>query len=121
MPVHDWARVDAGIFHAFHHGWIEEIARALNRDLLPPDYDALPEQHAAGFGPDVLALELARNGEDADQLLPEVGRGTVTLTAPKLQPIAETDLAFYRRKQASVAVRHVSGDRVVAMVEVVSP
>jgi hypothetical protein len=25
MPVHDWPRVEAGIFHAFHHGWIEEI------------------------------------------------------------------------------------------------
>jgi hypothetical protein len=30
-------------------------------------------------------------------------------------------MAFYRRKQKSVAVRHVSGDRIVAMVEVVSP
>jgi hypothetical protein len=30
-------------------------------------------------------------------------------------------MAFYRRKQNSVTVRHVSGDRVVAMVEVVSP
>ena len=34
MPIHDWARVDAGIFHAFHHDWITEIARALNRGLL---------------------------------------------------------------------------------------
>ena len=34
---------------------------------------------------------------------------------------AETDMAFYRRKQKAVAVRHVSGDRTVAMVEVVSP
>jgi hypothetical protein len=22
-PVHDWTRVDAGIFHDFHHAWIE--------------------------------------------------------------------------------------------------
>ena len=29
MPIHDWTRVDAGLFHAFHHGWIEELARAL--------------------------------------------------------------------------------------------
>jgi hypothetical protein len=33
----------------------------------------------------------------------------------------ETDLAFYRRKQKVIAVRHVSGDEVVAVVEVVSP
>ena len=30
-------------------------------------------------------------------------------------------MAFYRRKQTPVVVRHVSGDRVVAMIEVVSP
>ena len=42
MPIHDWTRVDAGIFHAFHHDWITEIARALNRGLLPADYYALP-------------------------------------------------------------------------------
>ena len=22
MPIHDWTRVDAGLFHAFHQGWI---------------------------------------------------------------------------------------------------
>jgi hypothetical protein len=43
------------------------------------------------------------------------------LTVPKLEPIAETDMEFYRRKQKSVTIRHVSGDRVVAMVEIVSP
>jgi hypothetical protein len=54
MPVHDWTRVDAGIFHVFHHRWISAISDALNQGILPPDYYALPEQHAAGFGPDVL-------------------------------------------------------------------
>ena len=41
--------------------------------------------------------------------------------APKLVPAAETDLEFYRRKQNSISVRHLSGDRVVAMIEIVSP
>src|SRR4051812_28501831 len=49
MPIHDWTRVDAGIFHAFHHDWITEIARALNRGLLPTEYYALPEQLVVGF------------------------------------------------------------------------
>jgi hypothetical protein len=44
MPAQDWTKVDAGIFHAFHHEWITEIGRALNRGILPPDYYALPEQ-----------------------------------------------------------------------------
>jgi hypothetical protein len=56
MPIHDWTRVDAGIFHAFHHDWITEIARALNRGLLPASYYALPEQLAGGLGPDILTL-----------------------------------------------------------------
>jgi hypothetical protein len=121
MPIHDWTRVDAGILHAFHHSWIEEIARALNRGLLPRDYYALPEQHAAGFGPDVLTLQEATNGEEEVSPGPPTSDGGVLLAAPKLRPTAETDRAFYRRKQSGVAVRHVSGDRIVAMVEVVSP
>lgn len=122
MPIHDWTRVDAGIFHDFHHAWIEEIKRALNRGVLPGDYYALAEQHAAGFGPDVLTLQGDRNGDDEDAtgFTPSTGGG-VLLAAPKLQPTAETDMAFYRRKQNTVTVRHVSGDRMVAIVEVVSP
>jgi hypothetical protein len=121
MPIHDWTRVDAGIFHAFH-SWIEELARALNGGLLPGSYYALPEQHAAGYGPDVFALEERRDGfgseangteESAD------GRGNL-LVAPKLKHTAETDMAFYRRKQDAIAVRHVSGDILVAMVEIIS-
>ena len=27
MPVHDWTRVDAGVFHHFHLMWIAELAR----------------------------------------------------------------------------------------------
>jgi hypothetical protein len=30
MPIHDWTRVDAGIFHDFHQTWMPEIKRALN-------------------------------------------------------------------------------------------
>ena len=56
MPMHDWTLVAAGIFHAFHHRWISAISNTLNAGLLPPEYYALPEQQAAGFGPDVLTL-----------------------------------------------------------------
>src|SRR5438105_9162501 len=123
MPIHDWSRVEAGIFHDFHHSWIEEIKRALNAGLLPDDYYALAEQHAAGFGPDVLTLEESRNGDaDADRLTGAPAHGPAVLVAPpKVHLIAETDMEYYRRKQNTVAVRHVSGDRIVAMVEVVSP
>jgi Protein of unknown function (DUF4058) len=122
MPIHDWTRVEAGIFHDFHHAWIEELKRALNRGILPADYYALAEQHAAGFGPDVLTLQ-GNSRADADDPsdLGPTRAGIAVLPAPKLRPTAETDMAFYRRKQSTVAVRHVSGDRIVAMIEVVSP
>jgi hypothetical protein len=122
MPIHDWTRVDAGIFHAFHHSWIEEIARALNGGLLPGNYYALPEQHAAGYGPHVLALEERRDGFGSEASGTEEsadGHGNL-LVAPKLKHTAETDMAFYRRKQDAIAVRHVSGDTLVAMLEIMS-
>ncbi|HUY34228.1 MAG TPA: GxxExxY protein [Pirellulales bacterium] len=30
MPVHDWARVDAGTFHGFHTAWLTHLSEALN-------------------------------------------------------------------------------------------
>jgi hypothetical protein len=33
MPVHDWTRVDAGIFHDFHNAWITELRNVLNVPL----------------------------------------------------------------------------------------
>jgi hypothetical protein len=39
-PVRHW--------EAFHSRWASAIADALNEDLLPPDYFAEPETHAAG-------------------------------------------------------------------------
>jgi hypothetical protein len=39
---------------------------------------------------------------------------------PRVRITAETDLEFYRRKQNVVAVRHVSGDALVAIIEIVS-
>jgi hypothetical protein len=124
MPIHDWSRVESGIFHAFHHGWIEEIARDLNHGRLPGDYYALPEQHAAGFGPDVLTLQSRGPMATRDHEPHDVSSRrtkSVVLAAPKLQPVAETEMEFYRRKQKVIAVRHVLGDHLVAVVEIVSP
>lgn len=125
MPVHDWTRVDAGIFHAFHHDWITDLSRALNRGILPESYYALPEQVAGGFGPDVLTLQGAADeeGGEAASAVPSQSGGPPTLLVaePKLAPTAVTGMEFYRRKQAKIVVRHVSGDRVVAMIEIVSP
>ena len=122
MPMHDWTMVDAGIFHAFHHRWISAISDALNGGSLPADYYALPEQLAAGFGPDVLTLQGEGEGEpDSPGDSNPGGTATALRTRPKSRFAAETDTQFYRRKKSSVVVRHVSGDRIVAILEIVSP
>ena len=41
MPVHDWTRVAAGIFHDFRHCWVSALQSALNRQLLPDSFYAL--------------------------------------------------------------------------------
>src|SRR5271165_4095812 len=106
MPIHDWTRVEAGIFHHFHHGWIEEISRVLNAGLLPDDYYALAEQHAAGFGPDVLTLEEKHDAdsEGGGSTPPSSGGMGLLLVPPKIRVTAETDMEFYRRKQNTVTV-----------------
>jgi hypothetical protein len=114
MPMHDWTRVEPGIYHAFHHEWISEISRALNRGLLPDDLYALPEQQAAGFGPDVLTLQEMRDEHTA-------GTATLKRTKPRTTHYARTPAEFHRRRKSSIVVRHVSGDRIVAMIEIVSP
>ncbi len=81
MPIHDWTRVEAGIFHAFHHGWLTDISRALNRGL-PTDCYALPERIASEPGPEMPTLRVPGK---------------------------------------AVVVRHTSGHRVIAVVEIVSP
>lgn len=122
MPVHDWTRVEDGIFHDFHHAWIEEIKRALNAGLLPDDYYALAEQYASGYEPDVLTLQGGSDDEDEGNDAPESAssEGGLLLAPPKMPATDEAELDFYRRKAKSVTVRHVSGDRIVAMIEVVS-
>ena len=119
MPVHDWSRVEAGIFHHFHHYWISAISQQLNGQL-PPDYYALAEQFAGGFGPDVLTLQSkAKPKSKRARKEDDQGGGTLLLARPQTKLSGEAE--FYRHKQKRVAVRHVSDDRVIAVVEIVSP
>ena len=128
MPVHDWSRVDPGVFHDFHQTWIIEIRRALNSGLLPGSYYAMAEQHGGGYQPDVVTLKAripeptiyGSNGGSGEGAAPQGQAGGVLLAEPKARVRAETDLEFYRRKQNVVAVRHASGDELVAVVEIVS-
>src|SRR5262245_28821095 len=117
MPIHDWTRVDAGIFHAFHHDWITEIARTLNRGALPTGYYALPDQIAGGLGPDVLTLH--RPGSNGTP--PPDGGVALAEAPPRVRIRMRAEANRYAAKAKVVTIRHVSNHQVIAMVEIVSP
>ena len=45
MAIHDWSRIGAETFLAFHTNWIGRLMEALNQ-CLPEGFYALAEQHA---------------------------------------------------------------------------
>jgi hypothetical protein len=117
MPIHDWTRVDAGLFHAFHQSWIVILSRTLNSGVLPPDYFALPEQSIQGPIPDVLTLKLSEGRDEPDG----TGSGLAAAVAPpRTRVVRRADDTIYVRKADRIAVRHRHG-QVVAVVEIVSP
>src|SRR5437868_6009403 len=120
MPIHDWTQVDAGIFHHFHHDWITENARILNRQLKGTSYYALAEQIAGGLGPDVLTLQQPLGGKKAKKSVMASVRGGVALTeAPPQVRFRITEAGkWYALKKKAVTVRHVSEHHVVAVLEI---
>lgn len=122
MPIHDWSRVTAGIFHDFHQAWMTEIRNALNEGILSRPYYALMEQVAGHLGPDVLTLQALGNGDEgAPPSLSSSGLMTVALAPPRVRFTATTEMDEYVLKQKTLVIRRSSGDRVVALVEIVSP
>jgi hypothetical protein len=120
MPVHDWTRVDAGIFHDFHNVWNAELHNALNEGLLPHDYYALVEQHAGRFVSDVLTLHASQpNGEPPP--LPAISGAIAVAEAPPKARRKLTAVETYRQRRRTLAIRHVSGHRLIALLEIVSP
>jgi hypothetical protein len=118
MPIHDWTRVDSGLFHDFHQRWSVEITNTLNAGLLPKGYYALVEQRTGRPEPDVIAVETGGRGRA------KTDRGIATTLAepPRTRLVAnlDNDLAAYARKANRITVRHRLGS-VVAVIEIVSP
>src|SRR5690242_10795770 len=120
MPVHDWTRVDAGTFHAFHTRWISEIMGALNTGLLPEGYYAMAEQVATRMQTDVLTL---RAPLPALRPVPDAGGVAVAVAPPSAQMIARPDPSRKPRRVGRrgrhLVIRHISGHQVVALIEIV--
>jgi hypothetical protein len=120
MPVHDWTRVEAGIFHAFHVAWLPEIQKALNSGLLPNGYYALAEQHAGRAIADVLTRH-ASPAPGAPFPLPPATGGILLAEAPPRVRRKQTIEPAALSRRRTLALRHVSGHRLVALLEIVSP
>jgi hypothetical protein len=122
MPIHDWTRVTAATWHDFHLAWIAEIRHALNEGLLPPDYYAQAEQITGPFGPDVLTLQTddasSPNGAAGS---PSRGGVAITTSPPSPRMTAEAEMNDYVLKRRTLVIRHSSGDRIIALLEIVSP
>jgi hypothetical protein len=117
MPIHDWTRVDAGLFHAFHQSWIVVLSRALNAGVLPADYFALPEQPIQGPIPDVLTLNLSSGRSEPNWTASGLN---VATAPPRARLVRRAEETIYVRKADRIAVRHRHG-QVVAVIEIVSP
>lgn len=113
MPIHDWTRVRANRFHAFHQSWTIRIQDALNAGILPEGYFALAEQKTGGPEPDVFALSRPNFAEPR-----EVGLAVATHPV-QTRLKARSDAARYAERANQLAVRHPDGS-LVAIIEIVS-
>jgi hypothetical protein len=119
VPIHDWTRVDAGLFHAFRFGWITSLSSALNNGVLPSDYFALIEQRIQRPTEHFLDLQLPSR-DDAP-----IG-GTCGISVADIPPRTrlvrrpESEANIYARKADRITVRDREG-QVVALIEIVCP
>jgi hypothetical protein len=117
MPIHDWTRVDAGLFHHFHQDWTIELCRALNSGRLPAGFMALTDQHTGGRIPDVLTLH--RRAKDSATY--EMAGGLAVATAPpQARFVDEAEEDTYARRASRIRIQHRHG-QIVAVIEIVSP
>jgi hypothetical protein len=118
MPIHDWSRVSAGAFHDFHVSWIAELKHAL-KPLLPPGYYIMAEQLAGELGPDLLTLQIRPQAQAPEGGTP--GTTAVATRPPRVPITRRAEIDRYAARQRTLVIRHTSEDRIVALVEVVSP
>jgi hypothetical protein len=127
MPIHDWTRVDAGVFHDFHLSWTCAISRMLNQGSLPADRYSLVEEHKVAFGFELPAIGRSGSGDQGSSGVPDTRRPFERMPRepwpdpPEARLVAESELDHYRRKHKTVTIRHEEDHEVVVMVEVVSP
>jgi hypothetical protein len=105
MPIHDWTRVSDGTFHAFHMNWVSELQENLDSGLLPSSYYAQAE-------PPFQTTTSAPTGS---------GGLAVAAVPPRVRVTAAAAMDDYVLKRRTIVIRHSGGDRIIALLEIVSP
>ncbi|MFN0020090.1 MAG: hypothetical protein ACKVP0_17660 [Pirellulaceae bacterium] len=100
MPVHDWTRVDVGVFHHFTHSWIEEIKRVLNDGILSENYYAMVEASVAGDG-----RELNRAGETDMEFYRRKQNHIAVRTTSGDQLLARVEVVSPGNKSSKLAIQ----------------
>jgi Protein of unknown function (DUF4058) len=121
MQIHNWTRVGDATFHAFHTRWITHLSDALNKGRLPRNFYSDPEQHVGRRIADVLTL----HASDPERLrnIPEPEDG-VAVALAEAPPRVSSTLTLgppEKRLRRTLTIRHTSGHRIVALVEILSP
>lgn len=120
--VHDWSKLFDGAFHDFHTSWIGTIRTSLNNGLLPPGYYAAAEQVVGGPSPDVVTLDAWQPDSDDEGTFPDSFTGGVALadSPPSVQYRIQLERDAFVTKANRIAIRHLTNDRLVAVIEIVS-
>ena len=119
--IHDWSKLFDGAFHDFHAAWIAEIRKTLNAGLLPPGYYAAAEQVVGGPNPDVETLDSWQPGDDSGEYPTSfAGRYTLEDAAPAVKYRIELERDSFVNRANRIAIRHLSNDRLVAVIEIIS-
>jgi hypothetical protein len=120
MPLHDWTRVPAGLFHDFHQSWSIRIKDALNAGLLPQGTVALVEQRLGPREADILTIDTIEAPSAPRAYRVELGGGVAVQEPPAARIVRQAPTRFYAERANRIVVRHHLG-RIIAVIEIVSP
>ncbi len=119
MPIHDWSRVDAGLFHDFHQTWTIQIKKSIEWRRSPPAISPSPSRS--------WAIPCTRR-DHAQAAVVTAGRtGGSAWSSDRRRPAARSSIRGFHRtrslrskRQNRIVVRHRLG-QVVAVIEIISP
>lgn len=108
MPVHDWTRVDAGLFHAFHQQWISSLSDALNTSSLPPDCYALIERSGRARRGNARLGEAKLYADRADRVAVRYRHGDVVAVVEIVSPGNKGSKAEFKAfiDKSAALIRH---------------